>query len=248
MRLPSGYEAGVVAGTMFVARQGLGDFVRGAIESDGSLSAFAAAHAVESREGRGPVHVIDSPLARLAVRHYRRGGLIAPVLGDRYVRIGAPRPFHELWINAIGRARGIPTPAVAAAVVHPAGMFYRGDLATDYIPDATTLADVTFGEARLDAEARRNAWWAAGRLVRATALAGLVHADLNLRNVLVAMRSGRPLTYLLDLDRCRIAGRVSARELNRMKTRIRQSASKLEERTGETIGAEFDAFEEGASG
>jgi hypothetical protein len=153
-----------------------------------------------------------------------------------------------LWASAIGRARGVTTPAVAAAIVYPSGPFYRGDLATDYIVDAKTLADVTFGESRMDDDARWSAWHAAGRLVRSAAEAGLVHADLNLRNVLIAWRSGRPVTYLLDLDRCRIVSRVSASELRRMKARLRRSARKFERLTGDTVGSGFDAFEEGARG
>jgi 3-deoxy-D-manno-octulosonic acid kinase len=222
--------------------------VRGAIESAGSLGTFAEAKSVCALPGRGDAHVIDAPHARLVVRHYRRGGAVASMLGDRYPRGGMPRPFRELWVSATCRAREVSTPAVAAAVVYPSGPFYRGDLATDYVADATTLADVTFGESRMDEEARWSAWHAAGRLVRSAAEAGLVHADLNLRNVLVAWRSGRPVTYLLDLDRCRIVARVSPRELDRMKARLRRSARKFEARTGDTVGIGFDAFEEGARG
>jgi 3-deoxy-D-manno-octulosonic acid kinase len=248
MRLPNGYESGMVAGATYVVRRGLERFVRDAIESAGSLGAFAEAGSVCALPGRGEAHVIEAPRMRLVVRHYRRGGAVASMLGDRYLRGGTPRPFRELWVSATSRARGVSTPAVAAAVVHPSGIFYRGDLATDFVAGAMTLADVTFGESRMDEEARHSAWHAAGLLVRSAAEAGLVHADLNLRNVLIAWRSGRPVTYLLDLDRCRIAARVSPRELRRMKARLRRSARRFEERTGDTVGPSFDAFEEGASG
>jgi hypothetical protein len=100
----------------------------------------------------------------------------------------------------------------------------------------------------MDEEGRHSAWHAAGRRVRTAAEAGLVHTDLNLRNVLIAWRSGRPVPYLLDLDRCRIVGRVSSGQLRRMKARLRRSAHRFEERSGDTVGAAFDAFEEGVSG
>lgn len=246
MRLPSGYTSGRVAGATYVVRHALEPFVRDAIESTGSLAAFAETNSVCARPGRGEAYVVEAPRARIVVRHYRRGGAVASMLGDRYLRWAMPRPFRELWASAIGRTRGVTTPPVAAAIVYPSGPFYRADLATDYVPDAMTLADVTFGDSRMDDEARWTAWHATGRLVRSAAKAGLVHADLNLRNVLIAWRSGQPVTYLLDLDRCRIVSRISARELRRMKARLRRSARRFEERTGHTVGAELDAFEEGA--
>jgi len=245
MRLPSDYESGAVGSASFVVRHGMGPFVRGAIESAGTLEAFAAGRARAVLAGRGNAYVIEAPRRRLVVRHYRRGGAVAAALGDRYARLGEFRPFHELWVSAVGRSRGVSTPAVVAAVVYPSGPFYRGDLATDYVPDSMTLADITFGERLHTADERMAAWHAAGRLLRATADAGLVHADLNLRNVLIAWRAGRPVPHLLDLDRCRLVARVSRREIDRMKARLHRSAHRFGQATGNDMAAEFDALDEG---
>jgi Ser/Thr protein kinase RdoA (MazF antagonist) len=129
--------------------------------------------------------------------------------------------------------------------VYPLGPFYTGDIATDLVPDAETLADLTFGEERRPPGQRTHAWNAAGRAIRAAARAGIVHADLNLRNVLVAWRSGVPSPYLLDLDRCRIVRRASPHDLAVMSRRLRRSAQRFEERTGLRLVNEFAAFEDG---
>jgi len=247
MQTPSGYVSGAAAGARYEVRSDLEPFVRNAIETAGSLEAFARSRASATLAGRGEVHVTDSPAGPLLVRHYRRGGAVASALGDRYVRIGRIRPFHELRISEAARLRGVPTPAVAAGVIYPDGVFYRGDLATEYMSDTMTLADVTFGPDRRGDSERFAAWRAAGRLVRRTVDAGLVHADLNLRNVLIGGRAAEPVAYLLDLDRCRITDSVAAVEKDRMVARLRRSARKIASPAGPPTGEEFEAFEAGLS-
>ena len=41
--------------------------------------------------GRGGVAIIASPLGECVLRHYRRGGLVRALLGDRYLWLGARR-------------------------------------------------------------------------------------------------------------------------------------------------------------
>jgi len=247
MRVPSGYEAARMAGAIVIVRHGLGDFVERVVREHGSLDAFARRHATATMPGRTAAHVIEAPGGRWVVRHYVRGGVMAP-LGDRYLRLFGRRPYQELWASAFARARGVETPAVAAAAIYPAGIFYRGDLATALVADAADLADTSLGQQRRDGHDRQLAWHAAGRLVRDAAEAGVVHADLNLRNILVAWRMGVPRPQLLDLDRCRIVQRASPRDLAVMTHRLERSAHKFERQTGETLASELDAFRQGISG
>lgn len=165
------------------------DFVIGAIEEAGSLYAGAAARPDARRlNGRGTTWCIAAPGGdgAWAVRHCLRGGAVARVLADRYVRLGRGRPFRELRAVVRARARQVAMPRVAAAVIHPHGPIYRGDVATELVPDAVDLAAVAFGPARWDPAARVVAWRAAGRLVREAAGAGVFHADLNLKNIVIA--------------------------------------------------------------
>lgn len=255
----------------------------------GTLATYAGAHpSAEALHGRGTVFAIPSPLpggGQWVVRHYHRGGALASLLGDRYLRVGTPRPVREY---ALGRAlaeRGVPTPRMVGAAVYPAGAFYRGDLVTERVEGARDLAAILFGAAALPpvpgfasdsgsverarlashepadaggvgAEAagragggegavREAAMGAAGRLIRRAHDGGLVHPDLNLKNILVTA-GPEPEAVLLDLDRGRLAGEVSDRARRRMLNRFWRSARKWERRTGRVLGAGLEeAFAEG---
>jgi 3-deoxy-D-manno-octulosonic acid kinase len=248
MRLPSGYESISAGATVLVTRSSWRDLTVEAVREAGSLHAWAASHSNRSFAGRATAHVVDAPGGAWVVRHYVRGGAVADVLGDRYLRLGPPRPLRELWVSVWARSRGIPTPEVMAVGMRKSGIIYRADIATLCIPDSATLADITFGDTRESATTRIAAWQAAGTLVRDAADAGVLHADLNLRNVLIARRASGPRPYLLDLDRCRIVGRASRSELMRMVARLHRSASRFSESSGTDVSAELHAFDAGVHG
>ncbi|TVR53578.1 MAG: hypothetical protein EA421_10750, partial [Gemmatimonadales bacterium] len=74
--------------------------------------------------GRGPVPLIPGlgGEERWAVRHFHRGGLLAPLTGDRYFRSWTlPRPFAEATASERCREQGIATPRVMAAAVYGRG-------------------------------------------------------------------------------------------------------------------------------
>lgn len=181
------------------------DFVSGAIVEAGSLYAGAATRPdARPLNGRGTSWCIDAPGGAWVVRHCRRGGALAGLLVDRYLRLGRARPFRELQAAVRARARDIAMPRVVAAVIHRRGLIYRGDIATELIPDALDLAAAVFGPDRRERPARIAAWRAAGRLVRDAAGAGIFHADMNLKNIVIAGPPATPQAWLVDFDRGQI--------------------------------------------
>jgi len=245
LRIPEGYETFRVGTTRGLARPAARAFVTAAIESHGSLFAWAVGTAGRRLQGRLPACIVDAPDGPWVVRHYARGGRIAPVLGDRYLRIASPRPLRELLASDRARAAGIPTPEVMVAAASSHGLFRRGDIATRYIADSATLADITFGEARRTEAERQAAWEAAGRCIRDAASKGLVHADLNLRNLLVAGAVTSPEILLLDLDRCRFTRSADPAGLTAMVRRLRRSADRCVVRHGQSVDTELRAFDRG---
>jgi 3-deoxy-D-manno-octulosonic acid kinase len=247
---PPGYAVELAAGGIAFARAEALDFVRAALAAGGGLFAYAAEQRSARRleSGRGPLYEVTVGGARWVVRHARRGGLIARWLGDRYVRLGTPRPLRELLVSEQARARGIPTPAVLAAAVYPAGLrSYRGDVATELVPRAQDLAAILFGDAGVDVDA---ALQLAGRTIRAAHDHGLQHPDLNLKNVLVQTDEARPSqpvrAFLLDLDGCRLHARLDERARRVMLRRFRRSWRKWERRTGRRTPSDvFSAFQRG---
>lgn len=146
--------------------------------------------------GRGGVAIIATPAGECVLRHYRRGGLVATLMGDRYLWTGADRtrPFMEFRLLAEIARLGLPGPAVVAARYCRHGPFYGADLITRRIADAQTLAEC-LAAGRLDGELAEEV----GALVARFHRDGVWHADLNAHNVLVAPNG----LYLIDFDRGR---------------------------------------------
>ena len=144
--------------------------------------------------GRGSVSYVEAPFGSVVIRHYRRGGLVARLLGDFYFWSGEERTrgFAEFRLLAQLRAVGLPVPAPIAARYSRSGLGYRGDLITRRIDNATTFADLLMA-GRFDADVARRI----GTEIAAFHAAGAYHADLNAHNILVT--SDR--IWIVDFDR-----------------------------------------------
>jgi 3-deoxy-D-manno-octulosonic acid kinase len=155
------------------------------------------ADALESaRGGRGTVAFIRTPQGqRWVLRHYRRGGLVARLAGDRYLWQGEDdtRSFREWRLLRQLRAWGLPVPQPVAAQYQRAGLVYRADLLTAELPVRRTLA-----QALQDAPLQPSSWAAVGDCVGALHARGVQHADLNAHNLLLGPADE---VYVLDFDR-----------------------------------------------
>jgi tRNA A-37 threonylcarbamoyl transferase component Bud32 len=136
---------------------------------------------------RGPVVI---------VKQMRRGGLLAPAWGQRFV--GRRRLRRNVTVPLEAIRRGVPTPSPVALLVvpGPAGLF-RAWLAVEAIEGAidlvTRLRDPNPAD---DAEVG-----AALRAVRLLHDAGIVHPDLNLGNLMTRPEGRGWATFIVDLDR-----------------------------------------------
>ena len=204
MRLPSGLASvDGFGGAQAFATPEVEAWVRGALGRGEELHEAATRQADGMLQGRGPVPVLTTSRGRWVVRRYHRGGWIGPVLHDRHLRMGLPLPLREARASHEVRRRGIPTPRVMAGAVYPSGLFYRADIMTEYVANAVDLAHLLFKEDRSRRD-RSDVLREVGRLLARSAAAGIEHADLNARNVLVERERGGPQPLFLDLDRCRV--------------------------------------------
>jgi len=175
--------------------------VRAALEGRGTLFAWAAAQpSREVFQGRGETYGVTLGSVRAVVRHARRGGLLGPLLGDRFA--GRPRFLREIGVAEALRSAGIPTPPLLAGVAYLGTLWHRADVATERV-DGRDLAAILFGDDAPQGAARAELLRAVGGLVRRLHEAGFVHPDLQLRNVLVATGPGGATPWLLDVDTCR---------------------------------------------
>ena len=172
-------------------------FVAEAWESSGSV--------VGQAPGRSSALFLETGFGPAVLRHYFRGGWAAHLSRDRYVYTGLERsrPIAEFHMLARLYKMGLPVPQPLAAQCLREGLFYSGDLMTRRLLDVIPLADLP------DILQNDPAMWiATGACIRRFHDHGLVHADLNARNILVGSKN---TVYLIDFDRAQI--RPGARNL-----------------------------------
>lgn len=174
----------------------------------------------QARGGRGSVVFVDTAAGVCALRHYHRGGMVAPILGDRYLWTGRERTrgFAEFRLLAELRRRGLPVPPpVAARYRHRGGIYYTADLLTRRIEHTRTLAElITAGELDSDMAGR------VGALIARFHAQGVDHADLNAHNLLIGPNG----LWLVDFDRGRIRALQGEWGLENLR-RLRRSMLKL---------------------
>ncbi|MET0936819.1 MAG: 3-deoxy-D-manno-octulosonic acid kinase [Luteibacter sp.] len=183
--------------------------------------------------GRGGVAVIETPAGEAVLRHYRRGGMVARLFGDRYLFTGRSRTrsVREFLLLAELERRGLPvSPPVASRYVRH-WIRYSADLITLRIPGASTLAERLHDGAFNAALAAR-----VGELVARFHREGAWHADLNAHNILVNPQG----LYLIDFDRGRLR-RPSAHWRRANLSRLKRSLIKVGARdaAGDTFDAEL---------
>jgi len=144
--------------------------------------------------GRGSAWFLDTPAGPAVLRHYRRGGLVAGLMGDRYWWSGeaSARSFREFRLLARLHADGLPVPRPLAARICRSGVWYRADLIVARIPQAETMAE------RLSTALGSMPWEQTGQLLARFHRAGVHHADLNAHNLLFDAEDG---LWLIDFDR-----------------------------------------------
>lgn len=168
--------------------------------------------------GRGTTFFVRDGDNEWVVRHYRRGGLIAKLISDRYLwsGIAATRAWREWHLLAGLYNDGFPVPQPIAARVIRAGLFYRADIVTRRL-DATPLS-----ERLCHGRMSSSGWNAVGMTLRRFHDAGVWHADLNAHNILL---DGERV-FLIDFDRGR-RGKLSSHQAWGNLSRLRRSLDKL---------------------
>jgi 3-deoxy-D-manno-octulosonic acid kinase len=175
-------------------------------------------------EGRGSAALIEADGRSLVLRHYRRGGLVARLVADRYLWRGAERTrsFREWHLLYHLHRAGLPVPMPIAAGYRRSGSTYTADLLVQRIAGARSLAQA-IGAAPLPLAT----WMAIGRCLRHFHARGVCHADLNAHNILLGAAADE--IWVIDFDRgsLRAPGWWSDANL----VRLQRSLLKLSART-----------------
>ena len=135
-----------------------------------------------------------------------------------YLARSISRPLAEFRMLAGLSDMGLPVPAPLAALCARQGLRYRGWLLLERILQVVPLADLIMERADDD-----SLWRRCGAVIRRFHAAGVVHADLNARNILVGQG---PAVHLVDFDRARLAANDAAAFRANL-ARLRRSLEKL---------------------
>lgn len=147
------------------------------------------------RGGRSAPLLLPTDPGPSVWRHYQRGGAVAKLFGDRYLWTGLQRtrPWREMQVNWTLYNRGVRVPRPLLARICREGRWYRGDLLTEQIAQAQTLAQRWSGDALTPSD-----WSRVGVAVAELHQAGCDHADLNAHNLLI---DSQQQIWTLDFDR-----------------------------------------------
>jgi len=179
--------------------------------------------------GRGEHRILESRGEPIRLRPSRHGGLLARLLGDRFLTPN--RPFREFRIWRALQRRGVSLPSAVLAVSRRRGFLWQSAFASLEHTDA--MDGAAWLETRPDSATLRRACIAFARALRRFHDAGGVHGDLHLRNVLIEDLSDGSSKdsfrlFLIDLDLTRIVEQVSDRQRFRDLMRFVRSLEKAD--------------------
>ena len=173
------------------------------------------------RAERGALHRFPWTQGREGlVRVCHRGGYITHLVRDNYLL--ANRPGMEFVSHWWAEQRGLPVPRVLGVLWEKHGPWFRGALATELLQGPDLLAWLeahASGESRLE---RTRMMQNVGALVRDMHWRGVWHADLQVKNIVVA----KGVPHLIDLDRAVIGLIPGVVQCSRNLLRFRRSLQK----------------------
>ena len=180
--------------------------------------------------GRGVAYAVRLPVTDtpVVVRRNRHGGLLAPLTRDLF--LPPTRAPHELAASRRLEEAGVRTPPLLLYAVQRAagGLLRRADVVTLAIAHSRDLA--TFMLPGEPAPSRAAAWRAARALVQSLDRCGARHADLNVKNILLAGEGTSLVAWVLDVDRVHFTTLARARAGNG--ARLLRSARKWRDERG----------------
>jgi len=175
------------------------------------------------------------------LRHYQRGGLIAPLLHDRYFE---NRPLREFRLHRDLFTEGLPVPLPLGVAWHREGPFLRGAFATRELEGRTLDAWLREAQERDQREPRYfqesaipsdssvsfvpsvpllpSVLAACGKIIRQMHDLGVWHADLNANNLFITPDG----PCLLDFDKALRRTSLDHIQRSRNLLRLRRSLEK----------------------
>lgn len=165
--------------------------------------------------GRGVLLSFDYPGGQGLIRGYQRGGAMRVLWRDRYLLVN--RPLREFQVHLTAQGRGLRVPPLLGVCWRRSGPFFSGAIATEALDAEHLLAYLQH-----DSPEKKEMLHACGALIRRMHDAGLWHADLQVKNILIA-KDG---PILIDWDNARVHATLTLLQYMRNLLRLRRSFEK----------------------
>ena len=161
------------------------------------------------------------------VRDYCHGGLFGKILRDIFWN--SLRPLRELSICEAAGKSGIKTSEVIAIVKNRVlGPIYKCWLVSKEITGAIDLMELLLNAEKNKLVARkRQIINKTAKAVKEMHGAGIYHADLHLKNILIQSAAGKVDVYIIDLDKSRQYEKISLHQRMRNIMRLDRSVEKM---------------------
>ncbi|MFP8834297.1 3-deoxy-D-manno-octulosonic acid kinase [Hydrogenophaga sp. XSHU_21] len=156
----------------------------------------AGAVRLATGSGRGQAALVTHAQGTQVLRHYRRGGLVARISDDRFLRepVQRSRAMQEFALLRLMQSWDLPVPVPVAALHRPRGLTYSADIAVGLIAQTRNLV-----QCLRESRPEPAAWAALGRAIRRLHDRQVFHADLNAHNLLLDAAGA---AWVIDFDKC----------------------------------------------
>src|SRR3989304_3674386 len=181
--------------------------------------------------GRGSylsVPMTENSTERFIIRDYRHGGLLGKLFGG--VFLNGNRPLKELFTSETASQRGVPSAEVIAIAKRRLwGLFYKAKFISKEIDGAVDMVEfLKKSSPEFIQTYKKPVIFALVKLIRNMHEAGIYHADLHLKNVLLKKDStGKFTAYIIDLDKSVVLDKLDIQQRIRNLLRLDRSLEKL---------------------
>ncbi len=169
---------------------------------------------VDIKSGRGDylsVPVKENSAERLIMKNYKHGGLFGRFLGS--VFCNGNRPLRDMCLHEIASQKGVSTAEVVAVTKKKVwGAFYRANIISKEISGAVDIARFLKESSFEDTQRlKKSIILASAKLIRCMHDAGIYHADLHLKNILIQEDPASNIhiqAHIVDLDKSIIVSSI----------------------------------------
>ncbi|HHT9136572.1 MAG TPA: lipopolysaccharide kinase InaA family protein [Candidatus Wunengus sp. YC60] len=229
LKIPPSFSVIKRGGTTLFVKDGYQKIITDLIFDPESLHKYK--NDTQVKFGRGSylsVPVTENSTERLVIRDYRHGGLLGKLFGG--VFFNENRPLNEICISEIAVQKGVPSAEVIAITKRRLwGIFYKANFISKEISGALDIIQF-LKESSLNCiqKSKKPVIFALVKLVRNMHDAGIYHADLHLKNILLKKDTNGEFTaYIIDLDKSVVLNKLDIHQRIKNLLRLDRSLDKL---------------------